>query len=146
MAYNKKTWLKNNKEKIKNRKCKICEIKLEFGKGKFKNYCKKCYNQIYYFKNWEKLIEKSKKLGTLKKDYSYYRGYFKRNPDKKRLLHIRQQTFHKYEKARVCSICKATNNIEHHHFIPYDVDNFIDLCINCHRKTYHRKSKKIKEK
>lgn len=123
-------------------KCQYCNEKITKKKdGRLKDTCRKCYNQIYYFKNWEKLTEIYRKRKISKKDYSYYKEYFKRNPDKKRLLHIRQQTYHKYGKAKICVMCGSKEKVEHHHFIPYDVDNFIDLCINCHRKNYHRKSK-----
>ncbi len=119
--------------------CQYCNKELTEKDGRKKTSCRSCYNKIYYFKNWEKLMKKYKKRGTTKKDYSYYKDYLERNPDKKQLLHIRQQTYHKYGKAKSCSKCGEMEKVQHHHFTPYDVDNFIDLCINCHKKNYHRK-------
>lgn len=122
-------------------KCECCNKKVTKEKdGRLKDICRKCYNKIYYFKNWEKLMKGYKKRGTSKKDYSYYKNYLKRNPDKKQLLHIIQQTYHKYGKAKICQRCGAIDEVQHHHFSPYDIDNFIDLCIHCHKKYCHRKA------
>ena len=121
-------------------KCQYCKEELTKEKdGRMKTSCRSCYNKVYYFKSWERLMEKYRKRGTKKKDYSYYKDYLKRNPDKKQLLHIRQQTYHKYGRAMVCDMCDSKEKVEHHHFIPYDVNKFIDLCVICHKRYFHRK-------
>jgi len=128
-------------------KCKICSVELTtFGHNKLKDCCRRCYNDIYYIKNWERLIEEKRKIGTRKRSFSYYKNYLKNNPDQKRLLGIRQQTYHKYGKAKECVFCKSKNKVQHHHFVPYEVDNFIDICSLCHKKYFHRKHNKQKLK
>jgi len=134
------------------RRCKICNKRLPpKGKGVLKNVCRKCYDKKYqaeyYLKNWDKIVEKSKKQKR-KQSYEYHKNYLNNNLERKKRLYISQQTHHKYGKAKVCLICGSQNKVQHHHFIPYNVNNFIDLCATCHKKYFHRKYHKqeIKQK
>ena len=138
MAYNKETWINNNKDKLINKKCKFCNAQISFGGGLLKDVCRKCYNLDYYLKNQEKLIKSSIKRHKYTGN-KYYQEYLKNNPEEKNRLSIRQMTYHKYGKAKICLICKSEKRVQHHHFEPYSVDNFIDLCSNCHKRNFHRK-------
>jgi hypothetical protein len=54
---------------------------------------------------------------------------------------IRNRTYNKYGPATVCMRCGSCDRVSHHHTtIPYDEDEFIDLCIDCHTEE-HRKLK-----
>ena len=47
---------------------------------------------------------------------------------------IRSSTWAKHGPAKICSSCNSKIKVEHHHPEPYNIDNFLDLCKNCHTK------------
>lgn len=139
---------------VNERKCKECGN--DFDKGRTdKIYCsEKCMDKswkrnnkdkklkirrTYYYKNREKALEAVKKWKNIHKDYhkNYDKVYLSDEENKIKAI-IRIATLKKYGKAEVCSICNSKIKAEHHHFRPYKVDNFVDLCKECHFKLYHR--------
>lgn len=79
---------------------------------------KECKKQSY-----QKHIEKNNEKGRI----------YNQNPERKMKNSVRGLTrhFHKEDKKE-CSNCKSTENLEFHHPEPYNKDNFIVLCKECH--------------
>ncbi len=100
------------------------EARLKSRKRYRKNNKEKVSNQ---FKNWRL------------KNKEYLSKYFKNynlNEQNNILGLIRRSTWNKYGSAKICSICGSIIKVEHHHLLPYSVDNFIDLCKICHKKAH----------
>ena len=77
------------------------------------------------------------------KDYlNEYRKNYNSIEENKIKGSIRRLTWNKYGSAEICSLCDSKLNVEHHHFTPYHVDNFIDVCMKCHRSIIHNKEDK----
>lgn len=109
------------------KKCKICKRKFESNYNN-KKYCsKECYieHKAEYDREWRKRNPEKKKIYKIKT-----RAKICRN------LSIGGMTWKKYGSAEVCEMCGSRENVQHHHFIPYHVDNFIDVCRVCHLKLH----------
>lgn len=129
--FNKKDWVKRNKPKMKSYRDKYKKNNPE----EYKKSQKK-----YYEKTKEKQKEKVLKWVRENRDKARLiqnRNYHKNLKHCKKGVYnnlIRTKTRQKYGKALVCSICESINKVEHHHNTePYEVDEFIDLCYECHK-------------
>jgi hypothetical protein len=136
------------------KKCKECGKKFKF-KSKKKIFCSdKCNNKNwnknnpnkklsirkrYYYKNPKKSYKFSQnwKKNNKSRSNAYYRNYNLKE-ENKLMKKIRTLTLQKYGPAKKCKLCNSNINVEHHHFVPYNIDHFIDLCKKCH-KELHKK-------
>ena len=93
-----------------------------------------------YYKNPRKALKYTQDWKAKNKEYyKNYNNIYYSNIENKTMALIRRLTWNKYGSAKICSICNSTNKAEHHHFKPYNIDNFIDLCKKCHIELFHKK-------
>jgi hypothetical protein len=140
------------------KQCKECGENFE-PKHKDKIYCsKKCISKSWEKNNKDKrnIMRKRKYYLNPKKTLEYAKNWRNKNSDKLKIYQqtyqqtyyldnekklmalVRRLTWNKYGSAKICSLCNSKIKVEHHHFKPYNVDNFMDLCKKCHHELYHR--------
>ena len=138
-----KTKKQLEKKKLKGH-CEKCKKDFQRkNNNDLKNICWRCYQKKRYIKDRERILEKRMRNGSKSKSWEKTKEYLDRNPRRKKELLISQKTYHKYGKAKICVKCDSKIRVEHHHFRPYSVDNFIDLCSGCHGKLHRKSDKEI---
>jgi len=120
-------------------KCKICGKKFKRkSKNDLKNICWSCYKRLEYIKKRDLFLDRCKNRKQKRTYKEIKESRKKSNRDNNWKISV--ATFHKYGKAKKCQICNSEEDVQHHHFKPYHIDNFIDVCKKCHGRL-HRKTK-----
>jgi hypothetical protein len=121
---------------IKSRKLGLCSIHYARWYRKTHKEQIKPVSQARYLRNRRHNINNSKRWHKEHMDRVNVQRlkYERENPI---LTKIRNQTryyFGHLKKESQCKVCGIKENLEFHHFKPYDYRNFIILCGDCHRE------------
>lgn len=96
----------------------------------------------FYKNNKEKVLERNRKYKqrTKKENRKHYLRLKAQERERNREKYlIRSKTKNKYGKAEICFKCNSTKKVEHHHYEPYHIDNFVNLCLKCHKELHTQK-------
>jgi|SRR3989304_3957589 len=119
-------WRRKNKDKVKEIQKRYYHTHLEK---------KRAYGRQTQSNRKDKVKIYREKRKTENREH--YLTLKRAEKERNRLKYIvRDQTRHKYGKAKVCSRCGSRDKVEHHHSEPYHEDHFVDLCLKCHKELH----------
>lgn len=123
--------------------CNLCKIYKGHGKDMPKDYCHACYKKILYYQKREKGIKLSHPVKP--RTYQQQKEYLSKHPETVIKNNVRALTKYRHGRATICTICGSTERVQHHHLVPYNANNFINVCHKCHMRTFHHHLKEEPE-